>query len=492
MNNWLELNYVQTFQQLPNTLYSSVTPQALSNPKLVAYSPACAQLLGLDEQSLHDEITLKLLSGHSLLSNWQPVAMKYTGHQFGYYNPDLGDGRGVLLSQVEHDGKIWDLHLKGAGLTPYSRQGDGRAVLRSSIREFLCSEALAALNVPTTRALCVIDTDTPVYREHTETGATVLRISESHIRFGHFEYCSFTGQTALLKSLCDHVIKYHFPDLLNQETDDIYADFFQAVLTRTACLLAHWQSIGFAHGVMNTDNMSITGDTFDFGPFAFLDDYDAGFICNHSDHQGRYAFDQQPNIANWNLAVLAQALLPLANKDKLVAALDSYPDTFEQYYLTKMALKLGLTGNAKEHKDIIEKTLAMMAVCKLDFSYFFRQLSSIHKQDTHTHLRDLCLDINAFDQWFNAYSTSLANNQQALNTEHDNVRETRMNRVNPKYILRNYLAQNAISAAENGDYSEVQKLFTILQHPFDEQTEHDEYANLPPHWGKTLEISCSS
>jgi uncharacterized protein YdiU (UPF0061 family) len=268
MKSWLELDYVESFQQLPDTLYSRVTPQALSQPSLVGYSPACAALLGLNPKHLHDDATLKLLSGQSLLSSWQPIAMKYTGHQFGYYNPDLGDGRGVLLTQVKHNHKIWDLHLKGAGLTPYSRQGDGRAVLRSSIREFLCSEALAALNVPTSRALCVVNTETPVYREQVETGATVMRVSESHIRFGHFEYCSFTQQTELLKTLCDHVIKYHFSELLSTPSDDIYAEFFRAVLKRTAKLMAHWQSIGFAHGVMNTDNMSIIGDTFDFGPFA--------------------------------------------------------------------------------------------------------------------------------------------------------------------------------------------------------------------------------
>ncbi|WP_283785897.1 protein adenylyltransferase SelO [Bermanella sp. WJH001] len=492
MNNWLELNYVQTFQQLPNSLYSPVTPQALSNPKLVAASPACAALFGLDEASLNDDVTLKILSGQSLLSNWQPIAMKYTGHQFGYYNPDLGDGRGVLLSQVAFNHKTWDLHLKGAGLTPYSRQGDGRAVLRSSIREFLCSEALAALNVPTTRALCVVDTDTPVYREQAETGATVLRVSQSHIRFGHFEFCSFTQQTNLLKTLCDHVIAHHFNELLNKDSHNIYVDFFQAVLTRTAHLMAHWQSIGFAHGVMNTDNMSIIGDTFDFGPFAFLDDYDPSFICNHSDHQGRYAFNQQPNIANWNLAVLAQALLPLADKESLVNILEDYPSIFEQSYFEKMTQKLGLTGDAKTHQSIIENTLSMMKTCRLDFSYFFRQLANIHQPETHKHLRDLCLDITAFDNWFTAYKAALKQNQQALNSEHDDARKTRMNQVNPKYILRNYLAQNAITAAQNGDYSEVQKLFTILQKPFDEQTEFNHYANLPPEWGKTLEISCSS
>ena len=492
MKSWLELDYVETFQQLPDTLYSRVTPQALSQPSLVGYSPACAALLGLDPKHLHDDATLKLLSGQSLLSNWQPIAMKYTGHQFGYYNPDLGDGRGVLLTQVKHNNKIWDLHLKGAGLTPYSRQGDGRAVLRSSIREFLCSEALAALNVPTSRALCVVNTDTPVYREQVETGATVLRVSESHIRFGHFEYCSFTQQTELLKTLCDHVIKYHFSELLSTPSDNIYAEFFRAVLMRTAKLMAHWQSIGFAHGVMNTDNMSIIGDTFDFGPFAFLDDYDPSFICNHSDHQGRYAFNQQPNIANWNLAVLAQALLPLVDKETLVDILDTYADSFETYFLENMALKLGLTGDAQSHKSIIEHSLKMMATCKLDFSYFFRQLSTIHQTQTHTHLRDMCLDIVAFDNWFNEYKAVLTNNQQALNSEHDATRQVRMNQVNPKYILRNYLAQNAIKAAQDGDYSEVQTLFTILQKPFDEQPEFEAYAQLPPQWGKTLEISCSS
>ena len=492
MKSWLELDYVETFQQLPDTLYSRVTPQALSQPSLVGYSPACAALLGLDPKHLHDDATLKLLSGQSLLSNWQPIAMKYTGHQFGYYNPDLGDGRGVLLTQVKHNHKIWDLHLKGAGLTPYSRQGDGRAVLRSSIREFLCSEALAALNVPTSRALCVVNTETPVYREQVETGATVMRVSESHIRFGHFEYCSFTQQTELLKTLCDHVIKYHFSELLSTPSDDIYAEFFRAVLKRTAKLMAHWQSIGFAHGVMNTDNMSIIGDTFDFGPFAFLDDYDPSFICNHSDHQGRYAFNQQPNIANWNLAVLAQALLPLVDKETLVDILDTYSECFETYFLENMALKLGLTGNAQSHKSIIEHSLKMMATCKLDFSYFFRHLSTIHQAQTHTHLRDMCLDITAFDNWFDEYKQVLANNQQALNSEHDAARQMRMNQVNPKYILRNYLAQNAIKAAQDGDYSEVQTLFTILQKPFDEQPEFEAYAQLPPQWGKTLEISCSS
>ncbi len=492
MKNWLELNYVQTFQTLPSALYSFVQPQGLADPKLVVSSDACAALIDLDPSTLNEDTSLKLLSGQSILSTWQPLAMKYTGHQFGYYNPDLGDGRGLLLTQVQHQHTTWDLHLKGAGMTPYSRQGDGRAVLRSSIREFLCSEAMAALGIPTTRALCVIDSASPVYRETAETGATILRVAKTHIRFGHFEYCSFTGQTDLLKTLCDHVIQHHFPSLLLNTTDNIYRDFYQEVLTRTAQLMAKWQAFGFNHGVMNTDNMSILGDTFDFGPFAFLDDYDPAFICNHSDHQGRYAFNQQPDIANWNLAVLAQALLPLVEKDLLVPVLESFPKQFEQAYYDLMTQKIGLLENSESAQSMIGHTLEMMRQCKLDYTYFFRQLAHIHIPETQQTLRNLCLDITAFDHWLTAYENCLKENGQALYSDADTQRIERMNAINPKYILRNYLAQEAITAAQQGNYAPVQTLHTILSKPFDEQIEFDDYAKLPPDWGKTLEISCSS
>lgn len=492
MKNWLDLNYVQPFQSLPDTLFSYVQPRGLEAPKLVVKSAACSQLIGLDAQCLEEPISLKLLSGNGVLNTWKPLAMKYTGHQFGYYNPDLGDGRGLLLTQVEHNQQTWDLHLKGAGSTPYSRQGDGRAVLRSSIREFLCSEALAALSIPTTRALCVIDSESPVYRETAETGATILRVAKSHIRFGHFEYCSFTKQHDLLKTLCDHTITQYFPALLKQSNDNIYATFYQEVLKRTAKLMAHWQSIGFAHGVMNTDNMSIIGDTFDFGPFAFLDDFDPAFICNHSDHQGRYAFNQQPNIANWNLAVLAQALLPLASKESLVSILETYSETFQQYFIELMLPKLGLTENNELNLSVIEQTLAMLTQCKLDYTFFFRSLGNIHNQTTHEELRNMSLDISAFDEWFSLYQNALEESGQPLNSQHDSERQQAMNRVNPKYILRNYLAQEAIEAAQQGDYAKVQTLHTVLLNPFDEQPEFESYAALPPDWGKALEISCSS
>ena len=259
--------------------------------------------------------------------------------------------------------------------------------------------------------------------------------------------------------------------------------------------MAHWQSIGFCHGVMNTDNMSIIADTFDFGPFAFLDDYDPSFICNHSDHQGRYAFNQQPNMANWNLAILAQALLPLVDKDALVSCLDRFSEIFTGYFLDMMSEKLGLLttdtdkNNTKDNQNIIDQTLKMMALCRLDFTFFFRKLSHINNPEIKTELRNMALDINLFDQWYIDYTSKL----KQLNLElADPIRCDRMNTVNPKYILRNYLAQNAITTAQAGDYSVTQRLHDALKHPFDEQPQFNDLAKLPPDWGKELEISCSS
>lgn len=486
-----QLRFTHRFQTLPEPLYTRVNPQGLEKPELVCVSEPAAALLNLDSLSLHSDDVLAALSGNAIHASWQPIAMKYTGHQFGYYNPDLGDGRGLLLSEVENDqGESWDLHLKGAGLTPYSRQGDGRAVLRSSIREFLCSEAMAALGIPTTRALSVVNSQTTVYREQPESGATLLRLAKTHIRFGHFEYCSFTQQYDLLKSLTDYVIQHHYPELKNEPQP--YLSFFKVTLQKTAQLMAKWQSIGFAHGVMNTDNMSILGDTFDYGPFAFLDDFNPGFICNHSDHQGRYAFNQQPNIANWNLAVLAQALLPLIDKEALIAELETYAETFKDAYKIEMAKKLGLDWmlekpDTNKLTNIIDQTISMLHKGKMDYCIFFRKLSGIKNSEVKNFLRDHTFDIQSFDQWHASYTKLLEQDSKS-----EAERQTAMNKVNPKYILRNYLAQNAIEAARSGDYSEVKTLHKILLSPFDEQPEFDGYSDFPPKWGKELEISCSS
>lgn len=487
MNDLLSLDYLNTFTDLPSALFRDCQPQAIESPEIAIVSESTAQLIGLDPTCMNDELSKKLMAGQGVLNIWQPIAMKYTGHQFGYYNPDLGDGRGLLLAQVKQNDKLWDLHLKGAGQTPFSRQGDGRAVLRSSIREFLCSEAMAALGIPTTRALCVTTSTTPVYREQQETAATLLRVANTHIRFGHFEFCSFTQQHDLLKQLIDYTIEHYDPDL--KDHNQRYLAWYERVVDRTAKLIAKWQSVGFNHGVMNTDNMSILGDTFDYGPFAFLDDYEPGYICNHSDHQGRYAFNQQPNIANWNLAVLGQALLPVLEKDDIIAVLETYGERFKRYFIHEMAIKLGITTLPQDRQqEIVDNTFAMLTQCKLDYTRFFRALADVMNTESMTSLRNDALDIARFDDWLSDYRQQLTQH----NLGHDESWSSTMKAVNPKYILRNYLAQDVIEAAEQGDFAPLKRLHRVLCSPFAEQPEANVFAQRPPDWGKHMEISCSS
>lgn len=477
-----DLNFTQDFCQLPSAFYEDVAPQGLKNAKLVTASPSCAKLLGLDPDSLNSAESTELLSGNKVLPNWRPVAMKYMGHQFGQFNPQLGDGRGLLLAEVESkDSQLWDLHLKGSGTTPFSRQGDGRAVLRSSIREFLCSEAMAALGIPTSRALCVVDSETLVHREQVETGAMLLRVAQTHIRFGHFEFAYTTRQTDLLKALCDYVVKRHYPQLI--DTPNAYADLFFLTAEKTASMLVNWQTIGFTHGVMNTDNMSILGDTFDYGPYGFMDTFKQGYISNHSDHEGRYSFDRQPAVAHWNLNVLARSLSPLVEKEALIEGLNRYSEVFNAGFLDKMRAKLGLNKAQNKDEGFIFNTLNMLAKNGLDYSFFFRQLS----HDNLALIKDHCVDRSQFEIWIDSY-------QKRLDMEacEPNARKQQMLSTNPKYILRNHLAQTAIEKAQQGDYSEVNKLYEILQRPFDEQPENETYAGLAPDWADGIEISCSS
>lgn len=486
MRDFLSLKLEQDFLNLPPEYYAAVTPRGLVEPELVAVSAECAALIGIDPKCLSTPESLAVLSANTSFPGITPLAMKYTGHQFGYYNPDLGDGRGVLLADIKNEhSQRWDLHLKGAGTTPFSRQGDGRAVLRSSIREFLASEAMAALGIPTTRALSVLNSQSPVYREQLETGASVLRVAQSHIRFGHFEYAYHSGQKVSLQALADYCIGRYYPCLLGNT--HAYRDFFTITVQKTARLIAAWQAAGFAHGVMNTDNMSILGETFDYGPYGFLDAFEPGYICNHSDHQGRYAFDKQPAVAHWNLSVLAQAFSPLIEKDALVEALQSYNEVFNDSYMSLMSQKMGLLIPEDEDQDLIHRCLMMMAENRLDYTFFFRQLSHLNDAKVQQTLRDLCLNRASFDQ---CVSDILQRWQREVVSESARIKS--MNAVNPKYILRNHLAQQAITRAQKGDYTEVQRLHTLLQHPFDEQPEYEQYAALPPDWAQELEISCSS
>jgi uncharacterized protein YdiU (UPF0061 family) len=324
-----ELTFDNRFARLGDAFSAHVLPEPIDNPRLVVASPAALALLDLDAASAETEEFAQLFGGHKLWADAEPRAMVYSGHQFGGYTPQLGDGRGLLLGEVYNNaGEHWDLHLKGAGQTPFSRMGDGRAVLRSSIREFLASEALYALNIPSSRAACVIGSDTPVWREKQERAAMVLRLAPSHIRFGHFEYFYYTKRPDQQKQLGEHVLAMHFPECLEQP--EPYLAMFREIVERNAELIAKWQAYGFCHGVMNTDNMSILGITFDFGPFAFLDDFDAHFICNHSDDQGRYSFSNQVPVGQWNLSALAQALTPFISVEALRETLGLYLPLFRR------------------------------------------------------------------------------------------------------------------------------------------------------------------
>ncbi|HEX6706541.1 MAG TPA: YdiU family protein [Albitalea sp.] len=480
------------FASLGPSFFTELPAQGLPDPHWVAVSQACARdELGLPDDWAERESwqALQVFSGNALWPGMRPLASVYSGHQFGVWAGQLGDGRALWLAELEGPQGPREVQIKGSGLTPYSRMGDGKAVLRSSIREFLCSEAMHALGVPTTRALCVTGSPQPVRRETIETAAVCTRVAPSFIRFGHFEHFTHTAEDIeALRRLADFVIDAHLPEC--RDAAQPHAALLETAARRTAELMAHWQAVGFCHGVMNTDNMSILGLTIDYGPFGFLDAFDPGHVCNHSDHQGRYAFARQPNVAFWNLHALAQALMPLlSDADEAQAALEPYRTLFPRALEARMRAKLGLATERDDDRELIDGLLKRMAEDHTDFSIAFRALSSFGTADgaDNRTVRDLFLDREAFDAWAARY-------RDRLRAEHsdDAARALAMKRVNPKYILRNHLAQEAIHRAQNGDFTEVQRLLKVLQRPYDEQPEHEAYAAFPPDWAQHIEVSCSS
>lgn len=486
MKSLTDLTFDNRFARLGDAFSTPVLPEPIDAPRLVVASAQAMALLDLDPAQAAEPVFAELFGGHKLWSEAEPRAMVYSGHQFGGYSPRLGDGRGLLLGEVRNAaGQHWDLHLKGAGQTPYSRSGDGRAVLRSSIREFLASEYLHALGIPSSRALCVVGSSTPVWRERQESAAMVLRLAPSHIRFGHFEYFYYSKQPEQLKELVEHVLTCHFPECREQEQP--YLALFRTVVERNAELIAHWQAYGFCHGVMNSDNMSILGITFDFGPYAFLDDFDAQHICNHSDDSGRYSFSNQVPIAHWNLSALAQALTPFIEVDALRETLDLFLPLYQAHYLDLMRRRLGLPRADEHDQTLIERLLQLMQGSAVDYHLFFRRLGEEAPAQAVASLRDDFVDLAGFDQWASDYCARAAEGD-----DDQDARRTRMHAVNPLYVLRNYLAQQAIEAAEQGDYGPVRELHQVLSQPFEEQAAMARYAERPPQWGKHLEISCSS
>ncbi|MBV2133562.1 YdiU family protein [Pseudomonas sp. MAP12] len=487
MNTLDQLEFDNRFARLGDTFSTRVQPQPIEQPRLVVASAAAMALLDLAPGEAERPEFAELCSGHKLWSTAEPRAMVYSGHQFGQYNPQLGDGRGLLLGEVVNAaGEHWDLHLKGAGYTPYSRMGDGRAVLRSSIREFLASEALAALGIPTTRALCVTASSTPVYRERTETAAMLLRLAPSHLRFGHFEFFYYSRQHDALRQLAEHALDCHFPECREQEQP--FSALFRTVVERTAETIALWQAYGFCHGVMNTDNMSLLGLTFDYGPYAFLDDFDARHVCNHSDDSGRYSFENQVPIAHWNLSALGQALTPLVTVEHLRESLGLFLPRYQARYLELMRQRLGLRTAEGGDEVLVQRLLALMQQGGVDYNLFFRHLGEQPAAQSLQTLRADFVDLAGFDGWSTEFLARVARD----GVDDEALRRARMHAVNPLYVLRNYLAQQAIAAAEQGDYRVVRELHAVLAHPFDQQPGMDRYAERPPEWGKHLEISCSS
>lgn len=489
MRKITSLTFDNTYSRLPDGFFERVNPTPFDVPHLASFNPAAAALIDLDPDEAKLPEFADYACGQRVLPGSEPVAMLYSGHQFGHYVPQLGDGRAILLGEVRNErGEKWDLHLKGAGLTRFSRDGDGRAVLRSTIREYLCGEAMHGLGVPTTRSLCLISSNEGVLRERPEPGAMLVRMAPTHVRFGSFEVFFYRRQHEHLKTLADYVMAEHFPHFVDDPQR--YARLLAEVARRTGRTIAHWQAIGWAHGVMNTDNMSILGLTMDYGPYGFMDDFNPGFVPNHSDHQGRYSFQNQPDIGYWNIRALAQALSPLLEEADVLGAPEIYEETLLKTYADLMQAKLGLQETQEGDDKLRRDLLAQMHSNHVDYTNFFRALGNYKQEEpsANAEIRDQFLDREGFDWWAESY-------QARLKAEHsvDGERKARMDCANPKYILRNYLAQVAIQrATEQQDYTEIDRLLELLRHPFDDQPEMNEYAAPPPDWGKQIVVSCSS
>ena len=466
------------YAELPQEFYNLQNWQGFDNPLLVIENSQLKQELGFD--NIEQQKLLDIFNGLSSIENLKPLSMVYSGHQFGQYVEQLGDGRGLLLGEIDSSEGSIDIHLKGAGKTPYSRFGDGRAVLRSVIREYLCGEAMHALSIPTSRALMIIGSDEIVIREKSETAAMLARTAKTHIRFGNFEYFHYNKKPEHVKVLADFCIDNY--STYFSRTKNIYEEFFRSIVKQTAIMIAQWQACGFNHGVMNTDNMSILGETFDYGPYGFMEDYLPTYVCNHSDHQGRYAFKNQPYIGLWNCSALGHALSSLISEEAQGEILQTYEEIFQNTLAKLFREKLGLKQDKSEDAALIQGLLDIMESEKLDYTNTFRNLTQALTNKITPEL-----DSDVAKSWI----VSFQERQTAEGLSLDK-KVISMNQVNPKFILRNYMAQEAIDAAENNDFSILETLIIILTKPFKEHKEYQNFANKSPAWAKDLEISCSS
>jgi uncharacterized protein YdiU (UPF0061 family) len=504
-------------RQVHGALYSRVDPEPVAAPRLIAYSPEVASLLGFSATDVASPLFAQVFGGNALLDGMEPYAANYGGHQFGNWAGQLGDGRAITLGEtVNATGERWELQLKGAGPTPYARTADGRAVLRSSVREFLCSEAMHHLGVPTTRALCLIGTGESVERDmfydghpQNEPGAIVCRVAPSFIRFGNFELPASRGDLPLLAQLVDFAIRRDFPELLAAHRDGarealpeaIRAEWFGQVCERTAVMIAHWMRAGFVHGVMNTDNMSILGLTIDYGPYGWIDNFDPDWTPNTTDAHGRrYRFGQQAQIAYWNLTRLASALMPvLSSVDPLHAGLQRYADVFTAAERNNTAVKLGLAECLDEDLALMAALHELLVSAEVDMTLFFRALADIDLDaPTLAPFRDAFYDEakqrdaeSALMEWLERYSARVRRDGSL-----PALRRARMHAANPRYVLRNYLAQQAIDRAEQGDDAGIHELLDVLRRPYDDQPGREQFAQRRPDWARNRAgcsmLSCSS
>lgn len=515
----MKLNIRDTFnQELPadpikeNTrrpvegaAFSYVRPRVPSNAKLLHVSDEMLQALGISEEESKSEQFKNIFTGAKVYPNTAPYSMCYAGHQFGNWAGQLGDGRAINLMEIVHNQKRWALQLKGAGETPYSRSADGLAVLRSSIREHLCSEAMYHLGVPTTRSISLALTGDDVMRDMLydgnpayEKGAVVCRVAPSFIRFGNFQLFMARKDTTNLKKLVDYTIKYFYPEI-KTTAKQAYLEFYKIVMDRTLDMIIHWQRVGFVHGVMNTDNMSILGLTIDYGPYGWLEGYDPDWTPNTTDAQGkRYRFGNQPSIALWNLVQLGNALYPLIEEtEPMEEILNSFNEGFAKKYHFMMLDKLGIATHKEGDSKLILALQKNLRAIETDMTIFFRKLADIKKEANEAkaieHIKEAFYNPSDFEgetkeNWHNWFKQYLNRLQQENAT--DEERKQKMNRVNPKYVLRNYMAQLAIDDADKGDYKLIDELYQLLKKPYDEQAANEKWFAKRPEWARN-KVGCS-
>ena len=491
MRKITDLRFENAYAELPSEFYQKKEPLSFQNPHMVAFNGNLAVELGVDPGEGQNPLAADHLCGKRPLAGADPLAMYYAGWQFGVYNPHLGDGRALLLGQIidERD-RGWDLHLKGCGATRFSRGFDGRATLRSCIREYLGSEALHHLGIPSTRALCIVGSTEKIERETKEPAAMMLRVAETHVRFGSFEGFYHLGQKENIRILADYVITRHYPEI-PRRTKEGYGLFLRAVAEETASTVAKWQAFGFTHGVMNTDNMSVTGLTLDYGPYGFLETFDRDYVSNHSDHFGRYSYGNQPAVARWNLEKFVKCLDSLVDEKQTRDAVEAYNKVFSATYRELMLRKFGFEEEKKESLQFIEKTLGMLAEFNTDYHIFLRNISDVRHDgsfEENPWLKELSETSEKWREWFSEYAAKLQENSLP-----DRERKKLMDSVNPRYVLRNHIMETAIrEALERENYSEIEKVRKIFESPFSDQPEHGSYAGASPEWAKNLVVSCLS